>query len=279
MTKYFGKDKIFCNDNFIKMLMVLSNDKPLVVFALHKPRGMTCDLSIAAPPNPHRPKDMKTWFDCLAPNLRHIGRLDKATTGLLLATNTDGGAFTARLLTPGNVSKTYVATVRVTNTTEPTKEQISTLLTNIELSDGPAHFDDVQIIERYATTFGEHTRHECDLQVVIRIGKNRIVRRLLAAAGLPVRALRRISIGQLHLRDLNLANTSDSARLNLAEIGRLWEGSSVTRVTSTSSTSEIDDKQSGVEIVEPAVAVSNDDAMHANAKVVHHPKKKKRRTK
>ena len=197
-----------------------------IVFALHKPKGITCDLSVNAPPNPKRPKDIKTWFDSLAPNLRHIGRLDKPTTGLLLATNTDGGALTARIITPGNISKTYVATVKLTNINQPTPEQLKSLLTNIELPDGMAHFDNIIIVKRHSITYQEiHVTHFVDLQVKISIGKNRIVRRLLAKAGLPVRELKRIAIGGLNIKDLNLPNRSDSVRLTQDEIDRIFVGS------------------------------------------------------
>ena len=197
----------------------------VTVFALHKPKGIKCDLSVSAPPNPHRPKDLKTWFDTLAPDLRHIGRLDKATTGLLLATTAcaAGGALTTRLLTPGNVSKTYVATCRATTNTI-TQEQQDALLTDMTLNDGPARFDSIAVREIRTTTFGEYERHEIDIQVTLRIGRNRIVRRLLAAHKLPVCKLHREAIGGLKLSDLSIPNTSDSVQLNTMEIARLWSG-------------------------------------------------------
>ena len=225
-----------------------------IVFALHKPKGITCDLSVNAPPNPKRPKDIKTWFDSLAPNLRHIGRLDKPTTGLLLATNTDGGALTARIITPGNISKTYVATVKLTNINQPTPEQLKSLLTNIELPDGMAHFDDILIVKRHSITYQEiYVTHFVDLQVKISIGKNRIVRRLLAKAGLPVRELKRIAIGGLNIKELNLPNRSDSVRLTQDEIDRIFVGSKDSGNSSNggsggADSSKVDDLHAEIEI-------------------------------
>jgi pseudouridine synthase len=196
---------------------------PAPVYALYKPRGLKCDLSVSAPPNPHRPKDLQTWFNSLCPNLRHIGRLDKATTGLLLATTatTAGGQLTARLLTPGHVSKTYVATCRL-QTKRITVAQQEALVRDVELNDGPASFDTVHVLGYTTTTFGVHERYEMNVQVTIRMGRNRIVRRLLAQHHMPVRQLKRTAIGGLRLVDVPLLSTNDSCRLTATQIELLW---------------------------------------------------------
>ena len=215
--------KIF--DNAVIVMFKSTSQSPPRVFALHKPRGMKCDLSVNAQPNTKRPKDMKTWFDSLCPNLRHVGRLDKATTGLLLATTAtkEGGEFTTRLLTPGNVEKTYIATCRIKNESGSiTDEQMDALLQNVELSDGPAKFTKVSIIDKRTTVFKKFTKHEIDVKVTLRIGRNRIVRRLLAAHGMPVCYLHRISIGSLDIKELQIPNTSDSVELNENQIDLLW---------------------------------------------------------
>ena len=60
-------------------------------------------------------------------HLFHVGRLDKATSGLILAT--DDGDLASALCQPHRVPKTYVATVR----REPTDEQVAALLAGVAL--------------------------------------------------------------------------------------------------------------------------------------------------
>ena len=203
--------------------------KSIPVYALHKPVGIVCDLSVSAPPNTfhHRHKDLKTWFDSLAPNLRHVGRLDKKTTGLLLAVSSSGGgALTHRLLTPGNVCKTYVARCKCPanlSKASDNDEVISLLLKETALPDGPAKFDTVEILSRKMTTFGKHEKHECAVRVTIRIGRNRIVRRLCAALGFPVNKLERTAIGNLRLEDIEeLSMAGSSLRLDESQVELLF---------------------------------------------------------
>jgi 23S rRNA pseudouridine2605 synthase len=204
------------------------------VFALHKPVGIVCDLSVSAPPNTfhHRHKDLKTWFDSLAPNLRHVGRLDKKTTGLLLAVSSSerGGALTHRLLTPGNVCKTYVARCKCPanlSQASDNDEVISLLLKETALPDGPAKFDTVEILSRKMTTFGKHEKHECAVRVTIRIGRNRIVRRLCAALGFPVNKLERTAIGSLRLADIEeLSRAGSSCCLDKNQVALLFANES-----------------------------------------------------
>ena len=119
--------------------------------------------------------------------------------------------------------KTYVATCRSATSTL-TQAQEDALLTVLTLNDGPARFDAAVVKGSRTITFEEHETYEIDVEVSLRIGRNRIVRRLMAAHNLPVCKLQRIAIGGLKLASLNIPNTSDSVQLTPVEIARLWQG-------------------------------------------------------
>ena len=214
------------------------------VYACHKPTGITCDLSVRSTARGRRFQDLKSWFDALAPGLRHVGRLDKPTTGLLIAITSDdvgAGKLTRRLLDPGAVAKTYIARVKCGTTAStsthgggpdarrqgPDPDQLERLRGGVSLPDGIAKFDTVEIDSHHQRTFKKngttYTTHETELRLTIRIGKNRIVRRLLAAVGLPVVCLARIAIGRLRIEDLSIPLPFDSVQLTPNQINLLTQ--------------------------------------------------------
>lgn len=133
-----------------------------------------------------------------------VGRLDADTTGLIVLTN--DGALAERLSHPRHqVPRTYRATVEPP---EVSAEAIRMLREGVELEDGrtaPAH------VER---------RRRGELELVLREGRNRQVRRMLEAVGHQVTALERIAFGALELGDLR---PGASRRLSAKEIERLTE--------------------------------------------------------
>jgi len=132
-----------------------------------------------------------------------VGRLDADSTGLLLLTN-DGEL--ANLLTHPRyeVPKTYRARLR----TPIADRDLERLRKGVELEDGltaPAK------IKRLS---------EREIEVVLREGRNRQVRRMVEAVGNRVVALRRVRFGPLALGDLR---EGGSRRLSKDEIARLRE--------------------------------------------------------
>jgi 16S rRNA pseudouridine516 synthase len=119
-----------------------------------------------------------------------IGRLDHDTTGLLLLT--DDGAFNHRMSSPKHhVPKRYLAT-----TAEPVSASlIDALRTGVQLHDEPEPLFAIECVQ-----VSEH-----QLEIVLAQGKYHQVKRMLAAAGNHCAALQRISIGQLTLASLALA--------------------------------------------------------------------------
>ncbi|MBL4620878.1 MAG: pseudouridine synthase [Immundisolibacteraceae bacterium] len=120
-----------------------------------------------------------------------VGRLDMNTSGMLLFT-TDG-ELANRLMHPSSeVSREYL--VRVLGDVK--QQDILRVSTGVELEDGVASFDEIEPIGgRGANAW---------YRVVVREGKNRLVRRLWESQGFTVSRLKRSSYGPLSLpRDLS----------------------------------------------------------------------------
>lgn len=151
-------------------------------YMLHKPRGYVTTMSDE--------RGRKTVVDLLEGTpvrVYPIGRLDKDSEGLLLFTN--DGDFANMLSHPSHgVSKTY----RVTTHPAADENQLLQLANGVVLDDGvrtqPATV-------RVATEESERTV----MEITIKEGKNRQIRRMCEAVGLEVARLRRISYGPVRL--------------------------------------------------------------------------------
>ena len=139
--------------------------------------------------------------------LFHVGRLDAATEGLLLLTN--DGELANRLTHPTyEIAKTYLATV----IGEANRRLIRTLKNGIELDDGPARADYVQIVDVHD---GKSL-----IRVELHEGRKHIVRRMLKEVGYPVERLVRTRIHTVQLGD----QTPGTIRaLNDAELSSLYK--------------------------------------------------------
>jgi 23S rRNA pseudouridine2605 synthase len=159
---------------------------PRTYLMLNKPRGL---VTTAADE-----KGRPTVFSCLddpsLPRVVPVGRLDMASEGLLLFTNDTGWA--DRLLDPANrVARVYHVQVE-----PPPGPGLCR-----ELADGVADAAGERLTARSARVLRAGVRTGW-LEVVLEEGKNREVRRLLAACGRRVRRLVRVSFGPLRLGDL-----------------------------------------------------------------------------
>lgn len=153
---------------------------------LHKPRGVVTTRSDE--------KGRPTVFSLLgeedkASHLIAVGRLDWATSGLLLLTN---DTHLANWLTdPANqVGRTYLVSVRG----RVSEEKMQLLGRGIE--------DQGEFLKPDSLVLRKASGRESHLVITLCEGKNREVRRLLAAIGHEVTRLKRVAYGALELGEL-----------------------------------------------------------------------------
>ena len=163
-------------------------DVERVYLALNKPRGLVTTRS--------DPQERATVYDCLAgaslPFLGPVGRLDKASEGLLLMTN--DSRWSARLLDPAShVEKTYHVQVRG----QPDAATLERLAGGVVESATGERLD-----VKHLALLRVGSRSSGWLAIVLDEGKNRQIRRLLATEGLEVLRLVRVAIGPLALGTL-----------------------------------------------------------------------------
>jgi pseudouridine synthase len=132
-----------------------------------------------------------------------VGRLDADSEGLLLLAN--DGELANRLTHPRyGVHKTYVAALR----RPPADRDLERLARGVELEDGPTAPARVRRVS------------EREVEIAIREGRNRQVRRMFEAVGNEVVALRRVAFGAVRLGDLK---PGAARRLEESEVAALWE--------------------------------------------------------
>ncbi len=137
-----------------------------------------------------------------------VGRLDMESQGLLLLTN--DGELTRKLTHPSfGIERVYVAEVEG----HADGTIVEKLLHGVWLAEGKAKASRIKIVKR-------GTKRSV-LEVTLREGKNRQVRRMLAKLGLPVRKLTRIRMGSLELRGIGVGRVRPLTRSELVELKQL----------------------------------------------------------
>ena len=169
-----------------------------MLIAFNKPYGVLCQFTDRSTP----PRRTLAGFG-LPADVYPAGRLDFDSEGLLLLTN--DGALAHRLTDPRHKQpKTYWLQVEG----EPSTPQLDALRTGVELNDGPTLPAQVARIAPPALWLRDppvrfrKTIPDAWLQVTIREGRNRQLRRMGAAVGLPVLRLVRVAIGDWRLAGL-----------------------------------------------------------------------------
>lgn len=171
----------------------------MTLIAFNKPFGVICQFS---PDNKHR--TLKDFIDI--PNVYPAGRLDTDSEGLLLLT--DNGALQHKITHPKrHIAKTYLAQVEGV----ATDNHLALLRQGIELKEFTTRPATAQIIsepqwlwQREPPIRYRKSVPDTWLQITIKEGKNRQVRRMCAAVGLPCLRLVRCQVGALHIQNLNL---------------------------------------------------------------------------
>jgi 23S rRNA pseudouridine2605 synthase len=188
-----------------------------IYLMMNKPRGLVTTASDE--------KGRKTVYSILEkageslPWLAPVGRLDKASEGLLLLTN--DSEWGARVAAPEtHLEKTYHVQIGVL----ADDELLHALVRGVRAEDGEwLCAGDCRLLRA-----GE--KH-CWLEIALDEGKNRQIRRMLAALGIEVLRLIRVSIGPLQLGELAKGSYRRLAAEEKATLDRAMTRSVTTKTT------------------------------------------------
>lgn len=159
-------------------------DTTLVHWILNKPAGFVTTA--------RDPEGRPTVLDLVPdePRVFPVGRLDLDSEGLLVLTN--DGELANLLAHPSHgVEKEYLAEVEG----RPAPAALRALRKGVELDDGPTRPARVRVVQESADGTSA-------VEIVVKEGRKRMVRRMCSAVGHPVRRLVRTRIGPL--RDTRL---------------------------------------------------------------------------
>ena len=149
------------------------------------------------------------------PHVYAAGRLDRDSEGLLLLT--DDGKLQARIANPKHkMAKTYWVQVEGA----PQEEALQSLRRGVQLKDGLTQPAKVRLMEEPAGLWPRNppirvrkSVPDSWIEMTIREGKNRQIRRMTAAIGHPCLRLIRAQIGDWHLGDLKPGEFKQVTRL------------------------------------------------------------------
>jgi 23S rRNA pseudouridine2605 synthase len=171
-----------------------------VYYLLNKPKGVICTNS--------DPQGRRKAIDLVPSSQRVfcVGRLDGDTTGLIIITN--DSELTNRMTHPKfGLAKRYVATVKGALL----GPQIERLKKGIWLAEGKTSMASIKVLK------SSHT--QSSLEISLKKGMNRQIRRMLARVGLNVKTLKRTRIGRIEIRGLG---TGRYRLLGKAEVDHLF---------------------------------------------------------
>ena len=154
-----------------------------VYLVMNKPKGYVTSAS-----DPHADKTVMDLIKDCPTRVYPVGRLDKATTGVLMFTN--DGEIAERLTHPSYDKKKIYQVALDRNLTQ---EDYDKILEGITLGDGFVQADELEFVDE-----GDHSK----IGIEIHSGKNRIVRRIFESLGYTVKALDRVYFAGLTKKGL-----------------------------------------------------------------------------
>ena len=173
-------------------------------YAFHKPPGIITTLN-----DPEKRPDLTPYLARLGERRRlfPVGRLDYNTTGLLLLTN--DGELALRLTHPRfGVKKLY----RVKLSACPAPEDLARLRSGVRLEDGMSAPARGRVIEKL--------KKNAWVEIEVREGRKREVRRMFEALGFFVEKLIRVKVGSVSLGALPLGELRPLSRLEVDALKR-----------------------------------------------------------
>jgi 23S rRNA pseudouridine2605 synthase len=183
-----------------KIYLVMNKPRGVVTTAADEKGRETVYALLNAKPSSrgNSPRESPPWVG-------PVGRLDKASEGLLLLTN--DSEWGARIAAPEtHLDKTYHVQVG----TIAGEEFLQTLVHGVKGQDG-------EVLRAKRARLLRAGQKNCWLEIVLDEGKNRQIRRMLETMGVEVLRLVRIAIGPLQLGDLakgaHRALTADEKRV------------------------------------------------------------------
>ena len=162
---------------------VLLKKQKSVYYAVNKPVGVVTTN--------RDPQGRPRVVDLVPPDERvfPVGRLDRSSEGLILLTN--DGELAQRLTHPKfGVRKVYRVVVAGKVETETMRE----MRKGIYIAEGFVQVEGAKLLKSRSRS--------TEMEIVLREGKNREIRRILARLGHKVQSLRRIAVGPLRLGDV-----------------------------------------------------------------------------
>ena len=175
-------------------------------FLINKPRGVLC--TSRDPQGRPRAIDL---VPARGQRLFTVGRLDESTEGLLLITN--DGDLAEKLAHPRyEVVRRY----RVQVAGIPKAETLTELREGMHFADGFFRFRGIRVINRRGKS--------ATLELELREGKNREIRRLLARVGHKVLSLTRIAFGPLKLGILHKGRYRELSRREVDDLTKFVNG-------------------------------------------------------
>lgn len=203
-----GRDVIYVNGNRLPKKL-----PPKVYLALNKPKGYICAAGENKSVLGLFDGYLKTWDKrnpgTPRPRLFTVGRLDVATTGLIVVTN--DGDFAQNISHPSsNLSKEYIAVIEGS----VSKRQLIAISEGTVIEGVHCTPDSVELLPQQP----DMTRSR--LRIVVHEGRNHEVRELVKKAGLEIHSLKRVRIGGFRLpTDLGLGQHMELRQGDLSALG------------------------------------------------------------
>lgn len=167
---------------------VINTNKNLVYIMLNKPEGYITTVK-----DQFNRKSVVDLLSDIKERIYPVGRLDYETSGLLILTN--DGDLTYKLTHPKHeIGKTYMAIVKG----EPNEDELDNFRKGLLIDDYKTAPAKIKLVKKVS----DKNYSICKVQIYE--GRNRQVRKMFKAINHPVMRLKRVAVGKIVLKDLEV---------------------------------------------------------------------------